>query len=157
MGTEREGEEAPSHSHGLWSQLLPPGAGGDVGQSRSPIPCSSCSLTASTAGPGTQSTTYLSALQQQALEGRPELSLENLLQLPGQCLSGFPGALSREGGKARPQAIRGPTSAGHLPGTGRQPDPQSRRPTAPGSLTVSGQSDIAQSPLPTSAGSTAGL
>lgn len=78
------------------------------GQSRFPVPCSSCSLTTSTPrGPGHRGATYLRALQQQVLEGRPELSLEDLLQLSGQRLSRFPGALSREEGKTRPQGHPG--------------------------------------------------
>ena len=42
---------------------------------------------------------HLHAVRQQALEGRPELSPEDLLQLPGQRLSWFPGALRRGGGR----------------------------------------------------------
>lgn len=152
MGTERGGEGPPSHgpAPGPSSFLQ---ERGDGGRGRFPVPCSSCSL--STSAPGAQDTqaTYLRALQQQVLEGRPELSLEDLLQLPGQRLSGFPGALSREGGKARPQGH--PGTHLHWPPAqhGRQPDPQSRRPTSvwQADCLSQGQSDTVQSPLPTSA------
>lgn len=82
-----------------WSQLLPQelqdvGGGG--------VPVSPPVQPQPAGGPGhadgseAEGPPYLRALYQQVLEGRPELSAEDLLQLPGQDLSRFPRALSGE-------------------------------------------------------------
>lgn len=70
---------------------------------------------------------YLSALNQQVLEGRPELSTEDPLQLPGQHLSWFPGALSRKEAGAGLRGHPETTSTGHLPSVGSRPAPRSHR------------------------------
>ena len=101
---------------------------------------------------------YLSALNQQVLEGRPELSTEDPLQLPGQHVSWFPGALSREEAGA---GLRGhPETHLHWPPAqcgqpASSPEPQARESLA--ACLSRAWSDIAQSLLPTSACDGAGV
>ena len=80
-----------------------------------------------TDGTAAEKPPYLCALRQQVLEGRPELSTEDLRQLPGQYLSWVPGALGREEAGAGLKAVRRPTSTGHLPRVGSRPAPWSHR------------------------------
>lgn len=98
LGARLEGEDGDTAGTS-WSQLLPQelrdvGGGG--------VPVSPPVQPQPAWGPGhadgseAERPPYLRALYQQVLEGRPELSTEDLLQLPGQDLSRFPRALSGE-------------------------------------------------------------
>lgn len=96
-----------------------------MGRSRLPCPpAHPAALIASVPqGSGhTERPPYLCALRQQALEGRPELFLKDLLQLPGQHLSWFPGSLSRDGGRGRSAILHWPPARHGQPA--RPPEPQ---------------------------------
>lgn len=94
---------------------------------------------------------YLCALCQQVLEGRPELSTEDLLQLPGQYLSWVPGALGRGEAGAGLRAVQRPTSTGRLPCVGSRPGPWSHTDECLAACLSGGWGDTVQSALPTSA------
>lgn len=154
--------------HPSRSQLLPPGAAGCGLAAGSPVtqPAHPAALTSSTLW-GTRThrqhseagrPPYLSALNQQVLEGIPELSAEDLLQLPGQYLSWFAGALSREEAEA---GLRGCAETHlHWPPAQRGQPASPTEPQADEGLAAwlsRDCSDAAQSPLPASAWDGVGL